>query len=115
MGQFREAFDHGVEDLVGAEASGVLETRLHYERKVPVPPLQASDDGATADGDREQVGGHLGDVRLCGQAHRCGRAQLEYADQVVPEHEGRQNGSVEAAIGQMTGGLVGRERSARVD
>ncbi len=115
MGEVGQALDHGVQDLVGAEAGGVLEARLHHAREVPVPPLQAGDDVAAAEGDGEQVGGHLGDVRRGGEAARRGRAELENADEAVPEYDGGQDSAVETTLGQETGDVVGRKRSARVD
>ena len=103
MGEVGQALDHGVQDLVGAEAGGVLEARLHHEREVPVPPLQAGDDVAAAEGDGEQVGGHLGDVRRGREAVRRGRAELEDADEAVPEHDGGQDGAVKTALASGSG------------
>ena len=117
MRELREAFDHGVEDLVRAEAGGVLEARLDDQREVPVAALQAGDHVAAAERDRQEVGGHLGDVLGGGQPLRRGRAELEHADQAVPEHDGRQDDAGEAPCREesrvaVSGSICGAPASA---
>ena len=103
MREVAETLDDRVEDLVRAEAGGVLEPRLDNEPEVAVPALQAGDDVAAAEGDGEQVRRHLGDVRRRGQTGWGGGAELEDADEAVPEHDGRQDDAVEAAPDEEAG------------
>ena len=113
MGELGQALDHGVQDLVGAEAGGVLEARLDHEREVPVPSLEASDDIAAAEGHGEQVGGHLGDVRRGREPVRCGRTEFEHADEAVPEDDRSQDGAVKTALRQEAGDVVAASAARR--
>ena len=112
MGEVGQALDHGMQDLVGAEAGGVLESRLHHEREVPVPSLETRDDIAATERDGEQVGRHLGDVRRGREPIGCGRTELEHPDEAVPEDDRRQDGAVKATSRQEAGGVVRRQRLA---
>ena len=100
MRELREPLHDGVEDIVGAEAGRVFEPRLDDQREVPVAPLQAGDHVAAAEGHGEEVGGDLGDVPGRGQSGRIGGAQLERADQPVPEDDRRQHDAVQAPVVQ---------------
>ena len=106
--ELREAFGHGVEDLVRAEAGGVFEARLDDQGEVSIAALQARDHVTAAERDRQEVGGDLGDVLGRGQPLTCGGAELEHSHEAIPEDDGGEDDAGESSACQEALRRLGR-------
>ena len=86
-----------MEDLLGAQAGAVFEARLDHECEVSVAALQAGDHVAAAERDGQQVGGDACRALRGREAFGVRGAELEDADEPVPEHHRREDDAGEAA------------------